>query len=233
MYFPWVGMFEQIRLSDVFLFYDDVQFSKGSFTNRVQIKTSGKDGFNWLTVPLKELKLGLKINEVKIDNNKNWKKQHIDLLKEAYKAAPYYTDMINIVESLFELQLNYISDLSQKSMELIVGYFNFEEQKKFYLSSKLNIPGNSSERVYEIVKYFKGTKYITGHGAKSYLDHQLFEENGVDVEYMEYKRLPYPQQFGAFDPHVSILDLIANTGLEGKANIISSTKKWKEFIYES
>ena len=30
MYFPWVGMLEQIRLADVFVFYDDVQFSKAA-----------------------------------------------------------------------------------------------------------------------------------------------------------------------------------------------------------
>ena len=40
MLFPWVGMFEQVALADVFVHYDDVQFSKGSFTNRVQLKTA-------------------------------------------------------------------------------------------------------------------------------------------------------------------------------------------------
>ena len=40
MFFPWVGMFEQIALADVYVHYDDVQFSKGSFTNRVQLKTA-------------------------------------------------------------------------------------------------------------------------------------------------------------------------------------------------
>ena len=40
MLFPWVGMFEQIRLADVYVHYTDVQFSKGSFVNRVQIKTA-------------------------------------------------------------------------------------------------------------------------------------------------------------------------------------------------
>ena len=51
MYFPWVGMLEQIRLADVFIHYDDVQFSKGSFSNRVQVKQP--DGTSaWMTIPL-------------------------------------------------------------------------------------------------------------------------------------------------------------------------------------
>ena len=40
MFFPWVDFLEQLKLADLNVFYDDVQFSKGSFTNRVRIKAS-------------------------------------------------------------------------------------------------------------------------------------------------------------------------------------------------
>jgi hypothetical protein len=230
MYFPWVGMFEQIRLCDIYIHYDDVQFSKGSFTNRVQIKTNSSQGFNWLTVPLKNLRLGSTINEIQIDDQKNWQHQHIELLKQAYRNAPYQQEMINLVSQLFDLKITTISELSKSSMELIIDYFGLTRNKSFYLSSKLDISGNSSERVYQIVKHFNGTHYITGHGAKNYLDHALFDENGIKVEYMDYLRSPYPQLHGDFNPHVSILDLIANVGIEGKEYIQSSTKYWKEFL---
>ena len=62
MYFPWVGMLEQMALADVWVHLDDAQFSKGGFFNRVQIKTT--DGTPWLTVPLAENKLGQPLNEI-------------------------------------------------------------------------------------------------------------------------------------------------------------------------
>ena len=37
-FLPWSGLFNQIAMSDLFIHYDDVQFSKGSFVNRVQLK---------------------------------------------------------------------------------------------------------------------------------------------------------------------------------------------------
>jgi hypothetical protein len=233
MYFPWVGMFEQIRLCDVYIHYDDVQFSKGSFTNRVQIKTAGEEGFNWMTVPLKSLKLGAKINEVEIDYKKEWRNQHLALLKQAYKGAPFAADMMTIVDELFATQYVTIGDLSKRSMELIIKYFDLQQQKTFLVSSELPVQGSSTQRVFDLVKLCKGTVYITGHGAKNYLDHQLFEDNGIIVEYMDYRRMPYPQLHGPFNPHVSILDLIANTGKEGKNYIISTTKKWREFVHGS
>ncbi len=79
MYFPWVGMFEQIRLADVYVHYGDVQFSKGSFTNRVQIKTA--QGIKWLTVPLKDVSIGQVIDEVRINASVDWRRQHMDILK--------------------------------------------------------------------------------------------------------------------------------------------------------
>ena len=65
MYFPWVGILEQVQLSNIYVNYEDVQFSKGSFSNRVQVKT--QSGIKWLTIPLKKLVLGQLINEVEID----------------------------------------------------------------------------------------------------------------------------------------------------------------------
>lgn len=230
MYFPWIGMFEQINLCDAYVNYDDVQFSKGSFTNRVQIKTNSSNGFNWLTVPLKNLKLGVLINELEIDNHKNWQKHHLELLRQSYKFAPYVNEMLELVSSLFDISSNNLGLISMKSMELVIDYFNLAGEKNFYNSSNLGILGSSSERVFQIVRYLKGTHYITGHGAKNYLDHSLFEKNCIRVEYMNYLRLPYPQQFSVFNPHVSILDLIANVGKQGKDYIKSSTIYWKEFL---
>jgi WbqC-like protein family len=230
MYFPWIGLFEQVKLCDIYVHYDDVQFSKGSFTNRVQIKTSSPKGFSWITVPLKGISLEARINELQVDNQKNWQNQHLDILNQTYKAAPYKKDMIEIVKNLFDCKTNLISEISKKSMELIIDYYNFANNKSFYVSSRLNIEGKSSERVYRIVRHFDGTRYITGHGAKQYLNHQHFDENGIKVEYMNYLRLPYNQLYGEFNPHVSTLDLIANIGKKGEEYFKSTTKYWKEFL---
>ena len=66
MFFPWVGMFEQIRLADIYVHYGDVRFSKGSYVNRVQIKTA--QGVRWLTVPLQGVSLGQVIEQVRINS---------------------------------------------------------------------------------------------------------------------------------------------------------------------
>lgn len=228
MYFPWVGMFEQVNLSNVFVHYDDVQFSKGSFTNRVQIKADNREGFKWLTVPLKNLKLGTNINQALVDNDKNWQEQHLEALKKSYSELPFFSEVETIVQRLFNENHETISELSLRSIEIVCEYFGIEA--KFAKSSDLDIGGSSTQRVLDIVQHYGGTDYITGHGAKKYFDHELFERNNIKIGYMDYLRLPYSQNLGDFNPHVSILDLIGNLGKQGKNKIISSTKYWKDFI---
>jgi hypothetical protein len=228
MYFPWVGFLEQLRLADVFVFYDDVQFSKGSFTNRVQVKTAG--GSRWMTAPLPGLRLGQRIDEVLLDSQRDWRIQHRDMLRQAYQDAPYLNDMLALVDDVFARPLTTLSDLARASVLALAGYFGLTSKLRILDAAALEIGGSSSTRVLDIVRSLSGTTYITGHGARNYLDHAAFENAGIAVHYMQYRCVPYPQLHGAFTPYVSGLDLVANCGRDGAAVICSEAIDWKEFV---
>jgi len=228
MLFPWVGMLEQIRMADTFVHYPDVQFSKGSFVNRVQIKTSR--GMKWLTVPLYSLRLGQKINEVKINNQDDWRDEHLQMLSDAYIDSPYVGEMLNLVESVYAYDYENIGSLSEASVLALCQYFGIDSREKFLSSEKLGIEGSGSRRVLDIVLALGGDTYLTGHGASKYLDHQGFEQAGVRVEYMDYAKVPYAQLHGEFTPYVSALDLVANTGSSGIDFIRPRSTYWKDFL---
>lgn len=228
MFFPWVGMFEQIRLADTYVHYGDVQFSKGSFTNRVQIKTA--QGSRWLTVPLQQLSLGQKIDEVQIDTRSDWRTSHLDQLRQAYAAAPHRKAMLELVESVYQGSHTTIGHLARHSMMVCCSYYGLDIGRRFVEVEELGIGGASSRRVRDIVKALGGTHYVTGLGASRYLDHMLFEDADIRVEYMNYRKLQYPQLHGDFTPYVSLLDLVANTGSRGIDYIVSGVRYWKEFL---
>lgn len=231
MYFPWVGFLEQLRLADKFVRYDDVQFSKGSFVNRVQIKTVA--GSRWLTVPLNNFCLGQRIDQVELDGSLDWRGQHRDILRQAYLHAPFRDEMLRLVDRVFAQPAKTIADVSYASTLALLEYFGLATRLSMFNSSALDIKGNGSQRVLNIILALSGDVYITGHGARNYLDHRCFEDSGVSVEYMKYRYLPYPQLHGDFTPYVSSLDLIANLGREGISNIQSTTVYWREFLNES
>lgn len=230
MLFPWVGLLEQVRLADVFVHYNDVQFSKGSFVNRVQIKTP--QGVRWMTVPLRSMNLGQRIDEVGIAAPEQWRETHLDLLRRSFAAAPFADDALALAEEVYFGEHSNVGSLARSSLLALVRYFGLDEGTRFVDVAELDIPGRSSERVIATVQRLEGNVYITGHGASNYLDHQGFEQSGIRVEYMNYRRLPYPQAHGPFTPYVSGLDLVANCGREGVRYIASDTQSWRDFLNE-
>ena len=230
MLFPWVGMLEQIVLADVFVNYADVQFSKGSFTNRVQIKD--RTGSRWLTVPLEKFHLGERIDQVRPCASTDWRGQHLRKLEQAYEEAPYAQDMLALVRTVYEADYAHMGALALASMQAICSYLNIPLSAKLRDSVELAVPGRKSDRVLAIVRQLHGSKYITGHGAKNYLAHAEFEQHGITVEYMNYAMLPYRQLHGAFTPFVSSLDLIANHGPASKQYLNPQTLNWRQFTHE-
>ena len=225
MYFPWVGLLEQMRLADVFVHLDDAQFSKGGFFNRVQLKTA--EGTPWLTVPLAETKLGQSLNETRMAEH-DWRRKQLATLRQSYAAAPHVEEMLGLVESVLEIEHESLAALSAASVEALAAFFEITP-KEIQWASAMGVEGTGSERVLAICEALGAERYVTGHGAREYLDHESFEAAGIRVEYLDYEKREYPQLHGAFTPFVSGLDLAANCGGAGREVIASGTVYWKDF----
>ena len=227
MLFPWVGLFEQMRFADVWVHYDDVQLSRSSFTRRVQIKTS--NGPEWLTIPLSGFHRGQSIREVRVAEGE-WRAEHLALLGRAYANAPHASEMLRVANDAYSVALDSLADVTIRSMETIRQYFGLAPQTEFVRASELGVGGAGSDRILEFVRRLGGDVYVTGHGAKNYLEHDRFEAAGISVRYLNYALRPYQQLHGAFTPFVSSLDLIANVGEAGAALICSDSVDWRTFL---
>lgn len=228
MYFPWYGHLEQLLAADTYVFYDDVQFSKGSFTNRVQLVIDGVQ--HWLTVPVRLPGASILIQDVLVNGHQDWKLAHLRKFHSAYRNAPYLADAVKLLESVFSSETSSLCSIAMDSVQCLATYFGLSESTQFLKSSDLAIGGAGSERVLAICSHLHASDYITGHGAKNYLDHLSFEAAGVDVHYIDYGLSPYRQFSETFIPYVSSLDLVAMLGKEGRSVIGGSMVKWRQFI---
>jgi hypothetical protein len=226
MYFPWPGFFELVACADVYAHLDDTQFSKGSFTNRIQIKQPG--GRAWMTIALAEKGSFKEIRLLQAADPK-FRSSHRDLVRQALRNAPHLDlsldlfDAVAAREGLVELLM---ASVEESASRLAIT------RPQWLRTSNLDLPGRSTSRVLDIVKHLGGTRYVTAHGAAGYLDHEAFEAAGVSVDYIDYSLTPYPQLHGDFTPYVSALDLIANTGLSAGDYIRPRTKPWRTFLAE-
>ena len=233
MFLPWRGMFEQLKLSDVFVFYDDVQIPKGGgkgrgFITRVQIKT--KSGWKWLSVPVDRSGKGYQLIKDVCFQNADWRNRHLTAIKCAYADTPFFNEIYeSLVVPIYEYKTKFLNEFSINAIKKLSSYLG--TIPKFYISSDLNISlkEDPSQRVLGICRRFKADEYITGHGARNYLNYEIFEKNNISVKYMEYKCTPYPQLYGEFNPYVTILDLLFNVGPESCNLLDSDAVYWKEW----
>ena len=224
MFLPWSGFFNQIAMSDLFIHYDDVQFSKGSFVNRVQLKDSLN--YFWLNIPIMS-KFGTRISEINLPDQ-IWKKKHINTLKQIFAKRKFANDVMHIVFQTYNKEFSKLSDFNIFFIESVSKYLGLKT--KFFKSSDLNLKKtSSSEDVLNILKFFSASEYITGHGAKNYLDHDLLEKNKIKTFYMNYKIKQYKQK-GSFTPFLTVLDMISHLGKDSIASMESNKIYWKDFI---
>lgn len=225
MLFPWPGFFEQVALADVYLYLDDVQFSKGSFTNRIQL-LNGSDR-QWMTIPLAGKGSFQKIAELSAATD-GWKDRHREMLRHSLKDAPYLADAIDLLDAAYRHES--VTEILMASIELPAAYLGVNTARESLRTSRMAVEGSSSRRVLDLVLSVGGTRYLTGHGAANYLDHAEFERCGVQVEYMQYSKTPWPQPAENFTPYVSILDLIARVGPAAREYLAPLTLNWRDYV---
>ena len=85
------------------------------------------------------------------------------------------------------------------------------------------------QKILDLCRATGATRYITGHGARNYFDHEAFEAAGVDVMYLDYDLAPYPPPHGDFDPFVSVLDVLAHAAHPADC-IGARLVPWQEFL---
>ncbi len=214
-YIPWKGYFDIIGSVDVFVVYDDVQYSKNHWHNRNKIKTPS--GSQWVTIPVsKENGSFQNIDEIAIA--KPFARKHHQTIEQNYRRAPFYplyeSDLKRVYSSveLFD-RLSEVNILFLEEISRLLGF-----RTRFVRSTGLSARGGRTERLIGICRELGATTYLTGPSAADYLDVGLFAAEEIRVEWMDYGGYPtYPQLYGEFDHAVSILDLLMNTGPDARA----------------
>jgi len=222
-YLPWLGFFDQVARSEVFVLLDDVQYTVNDWRNRNRVKT--KDGIRWLTVPvLRRGHLDMLISEARIKSSEPWQRKHWGTIEHGYSRAGFFGDHADELRGFYEREWKYLADLDH---ELI--YWLSEKlgiRTKFLVSSKdLKIKTeDKNERLFILCeKIGVDTLYVGAAGA-NYMDPEVYARRGITVIFQDYRHPVYAQLFGEFIPFLSVLDLLLNEGPRSLEIILSGSE---------
>jgi hypothetical protein len=215
-YLPWIPFFERIISSDIFIILDDVEFSKNSNHNRNCIKNNSEKLL--LSVPVK-YKNHIKIKDIKIDNSKNWKHKHWQSIKQSYGKLTFFKSFYKELEKIYNRDWTHLSSLNIEIIKFFIEYFNIKTD--IFISSNVNVDGNSNQKLINLCKYFDANFFIVKENTESYHPKNIFLENGIKFKYLPINKFNYKQQGNNFIPNLSVLDYASNNGL----NLVSQLKK--------
>lgn len=208
-YIPWKGYFDIAAEVDVFIFHDDLQYTKNDWRNRNAIKTPA--GLKWLTIPCGKNEKRL-ICEVSLTDHA-WQQKHWRQIRAAYERAPYFAKFQAYFEEIYcRTTWASLSELNQRLIRDIASDF-LKIQCRFEDSRQYGLKQRKKERVLELLKKVGATTYVSGPAAGAYLSHEDFERENMRLVWADYENYPeYPQMHPPFCHAVSILDLLFNTG---------------------
>jgi len=222
-YLPWLGYFNLIDQSDVFVFLDDVQLEKNDWQTRNRIKTF--QGELYLSVSRKRNRGGTisLIKETEINDSINWRKKHLKSIETAYRKTEFFDEVFHFIEPLINSNLTILSDFNINIIKSISNMIGIK--KEFVVSSELpDIDGKKDERVVKICKSIGCNTYLSPVGAAGYINREkiggAFPDNNISLYYQNYSHPTYKQLYGAFTSHMSVIDLLFNEGFDESIKII-------------
>jgi hypothetical protein len=218
---PWLGYFEQIALADVFVYLDDVKYTKQDWRNNNQLKSPY--GIAKIFVPVKKTKEDTLINQVEISYNEKWEQRLINQISANYGKACFFEEVMEFLRKVIFSKHERLVDLNYNLNNAILEFLGINTP--IYLSSDIFKTTNDKNlRLLEICRNFDNVNvFYDGKKAKNFIDISLFKQNGVDVIFQDYQHKPYQQLWGDFVPYMSIIDLIMNHGKESLMYIINNS----------
>lgn len=217
-YLPYLGFFDKMMKSDVFVIYDDAQFNKEDFQHRNKIRIY--HGWKWLTVPVDKKIISIKDinikNELMTWKGVKWADSHLNEIRTNYLDSCFFRNYENELEKIYSRKFEKLIDLNMSLIQLLRK--SFDINSKIIYSSDLVKSGKvspvlrSSERLIKIVEAVGGDIYLSGKAGRDYLDFPLFKEREIKVEIQDYKHPEYKQCYDGFIPNMAALDALFNVG---------------------
>ena len=220
-FFPYIGYFQLINAVDVFVIYDSIEFSKKGWINRNRILVNNKDYV--FTLPLKKDSDFLNVDERFLSDN--WNSDKIKLLnkiKESYRKAPFYNDVIVILEDALNYEDKNLFDFIKNSLIKVLDYL--EIKTKIIQSSEVDFDNSlkNQDKVIAICNAMNAKTYINPIGGIELYDKEVFKASGIELQFLKANPITYQQYGNEFVMFLSIIDVMMFNSVEDIKKFITN-----------
>ena len=218
-FFPWLGYFDKIARSDVFIFLDHVDYEKSghsmqSITNRVSII-----GGERIHCPVIREHGPQLIDSVIINFELPWKQEVMAKLERKYSKAPFWDEASGLISELINYPTSSLSELNINAITRICHEIGFDT--RLFKQSDYDVDGHSNQLLINLVKESKCSEYIHGKGGNKYQDVGMFENAGIKLVPQDFEPWHYYQGGASeFTKGLSIIDALCWIGINETGSMV-------------
>jgi hypothetical protein len=147
---------------------------------------------------------------VRINNKANWSRKHLQALITNYSNSTYFDNYRSFFEDIFSCSRDRLVDINIEIIKFLISALDLKT--KLVIASDLKLREEPTERLVDIYKMLDGNRYLAGKDGNKYMNLELFEQEGIEVIFQDFKHPVYHQLFGDFKPCMSAIDLLFNCG---------------------
>lgn len=205
--FPYIGYFHLIESTDKIVFYDDVNYIKRGWINRNRILLNKSDSL--FTIPVEKASQNKLINEIKPILSTDFINKFFGQIEAAYKKAPYYSSVIEILKSVFSEQYLDVADLAIKSITSVYTYLDKDlKWTKSSVASPETKGMEKADRLIQINKNLGYQSYVNAIGGQELYSKDYFNSKGIKLNFVKSQKVEYKQFDNDFVPWLSIIDVL-------------------------
>lgn len=205
--FPYIGYWQLIHAVDIFVIYDNIEFTKKGWFNRNNILIHGENTL--FTVPIKKDSDFLDVRDRRLSENSEKEIKKIILqIEHSYKKAPYFNEVFPMIKDIFNLKEKNLFSYIYHSVHEICKYLEIDT--KIIISSTLDIDHElkAEEKVMAINKTLHADNYINAIGGLELYNKDRFSAEGINLNFLKPDLIEYKQFDNEFIPCLSIIDIM-------------------------
>jgi len=218
-FLPYLGFFDKMMRSDVFVIRDEVQFVERDYhhRNRIRINSppSQEPQYKWIRVPVVKEQADLKYIKIKSDvrdKNVPWNIFMLRQISSNYQSAPQFTQFYPELDLILRLQTANLIDLNMAIITWLQSCFDIDTEVVYASDLDYGKTGDPSRDLVKIAQAVGANVYLSGSGGRAYLNQMYFDEAGVDVQFQSFNHPVYQQQYYGFVPNLAAIDALFNVG---------------------
>jgi len=203
----YIGYYQLIRSVDKFVICDNMQYTKKGWFNRNRILNNGNP--KTFTIPLKKGSDYLNANQRYLAKNTLKDKNSIlTQIQSFYKKAPFFEQNYPVIRELFLKDIDNLFDFIHYSVITLCNYLNIKTEIIVCSSLDIDHELKSHLRVLEICKFLNADVYINSIGGKELYSKSNFKKEGIELKFINSKKIEYEQFKYKFVPWLSIIDVL-------------------------